>query len=121
MTLATLGWAVIWVAVCLVRWTPDWAPNPRIIFGSASLFAILGLGLGFFTLRAKLAWILITAAPIFANASLLSLEYVLPDLLERKEESVSSVLGGALELSAPAVVKPSSAQAVTHILGQRRP
>lgn len=81
MTLATLGWAVIWIALCLGRWAPEWAPTAEVSFNVASMFAIAGLGLGIFTLRAKLAWILITAAPIFANVSLLSLRFVVPELL----------------------------------------
>jgi len=82
MTFATVGWAVIWLTLCLVRWAPEWAPGAAVAFNLASLFGLVGLGLGVFTLRAKLAWILITAAPIFANASLLSLRVVVPDLFE---------------------------------------
>lgn len=87
MTLATVGWAVIWVSLCLARWAPGWAPAPGLSFGVASVVALFGLGFGIFTLRAKAAWILITVAPIFANVSLLSLEYVVPDLLEPTEEA----------------------------------
>lgn len=99
MTFATLGWAMIWISVCLVRWAPDWAPPAGISFNVASAFALVGLGLGVFTMRAKLAWLLITAAPLFANGSLLSLRYVIPELLEAPselEESASTdlALGG---------------------------
>lgn len=82
MTFATIGWAVIWLTLCFVRWAPEWAPSAAVAFNLGAAFGLVGLGLGVFTLRAKLAWILITAAPIFANASLLSLRVVVPDLFE---------------------------------------
>jgi hypothetical protein len=90
MTLATLGWGVIWVALCLKRWAPEWSPGPEVAFGTASAFAIVGLGFGLFSLRAKLAWILITAAPIFANTSLLCLRLVVPGLLHVEQSDDSA-------------------------------
>ncbi len=100
MTLATIGWAVIWISVCVARWVPGWAPDPTISFNAASFFALVGLGLGIFTLRAKLAWILITGAPLFANGSLLSLRYVIPDLLEPPQLAEESAREGAPAASA---------------------
>jgi len=81
MTLATLGWAVVWTALCLRRWAPELAPDPVLTLRLASGIALVGLAVALFTLRAKLAWILITAAPLFANTSLLCLRWVVPDLL----------------------------------------
>lgn len=82
MTLATAGWAVIWIALVLRRWAPGMAPAAEVSYGIAFAFAAVGLFFGLFSLRAKLAWILITLAPIFANFSLLSLKVVVPGLLD---------------------------------------
>lgn len=82
MTLATGGWAVIWLALVMRRWAPDHAPSAEISYGIAFAFAALGLCFGLFSLRAKLAWILITMVPIFANVSLLGLKAVVPQLLD---------------------------------------
>lgn len=101
MTFATLGWGVIWITLCLKRWAPEWAPDPGTSFGIASGFAVVGLFFGLFSLRAKLAWILITAAPIFANTSLLCLRLVVPGLLqvEAAQESADERTGSTEDLS----------------------
>lgn len=99
MTFATLGWAVIWIALCLKRWAPGWAPAAEMSFAVASAFAVVGLGFGLFSLRAKLAWILITAAPIFANSSLLCLRLVVPGLLGAAESPKVGDAGDAAALT----------------------
>ncbi len=82
MTLATLGWGMIWVSLVLRRWAPNWAPSAEVSYGLAFSFAAAGLAVGLFTLRAKLAWILITLPAIFANVSLLGLKGVVPHILD---------------------------------------
>ena len=88
MTLATVGWSVIWTSLVLTRWAPGWAPRPEVSYGVASALAAVGLFFAVFSIRAKLAWILICCAPLFANASLLALHAVVPWLLEPHSEPV---------------------------------
>lgn len=79
MTLASLGWGTVWLTVVLMKLAPEWAPGVGAAEWIASLFALAGLACGVFTLRAKLAWILITGVPLFANGSLLVLPWIVPD------------------------------------------
>lgn len=79
MTLATLGWGTVWLTVVLLKTAPSWAPHVGTTYVVASIFAFAGLCCGLFTLRAKLAWILITGVPLFANGSLLLLPLIVPD------------------------------------------
>ena len=79
MTLATLGWGTVWVTVVLMKLAPEWAPGVEAAEWIASVFAFAGVCCGIFTLRAKLAWILITGIPLFANGSLLVLPLIVPD------------------------------------------
>jgi hypothetical protein len=80
MTLASLGWGCWWVAVALARFAPDLAPGIAVTHVLADIFAIAGLLCGLFTLRAKLAWILITGVPICANLALIIFPLMLPKL-----------------------------------------
>ncbi|HIG11887.1 MAG TPA: hypothetical protein EYQ59_09570 [Planctomycetes bacterium] len=79
MTLASLGWGTVWLTLVLMKLAPGWAPGVELAEWIASGFALAGLCCGFFTLRAKLAWILITLVPLGANASLLVLPWIIPD------------------------------------------
>lgn len=79
MTMATLGWSSWWVAAALLRWCPAAAPAPLVTQVFTGTFAVAGLALTFFTLRAHRAWILISCVPLMANASLLLLPLVWPD------------------------------------------
>lgn len=79
MTLATLGWGAVWLTVVLMRIAPGWAPSIGTTYLVAGIFAFAGVCCGLFTLRAKLAWILITGVPLFANGSLLLLPAIVPD------------------------------------------
>jgi len=81
MTLATLGWGSWWLAFLVERLAPGLAPNLGFVYGVAGTFAVLGLLCGAVTLRAKLAWILITGVPLFANASLLMLPCLMPEFV----------------------------------------
>ena len=78
MTLATLGWGSWWVAALLRALAPAAAPGPWATAWVACAFAAIGLAWGLVTLRAKLAWVAITAVPLFANGSLLLLPALLP-------------------------------------------
>jgi hypothetical protein len=80
MTMATLGWGTWWLAVVLWELAPAWAPSLEVTLGVACAFAVVGCGFWLFSLRAKLAWVLITVVPLFANASLLVLPLFLEDL-----------------------------------------
>lgn len=80
MTLASLGWGCWWLAVALAKFAPDLAPGIVVTQVMADLFAIAGLLCGLFTLRAKLAWILITGVPICANLALIVFPFMLPKL-----------------------------------------
>lgn len=99
MTLATIGWAVIWTSLVLNRWAPGWAPSPEISFGVAGAFASVGLFFALFSIRAQLSWILICVAPLFANGSLLALRAVIPWLLEPHVDEVET--GGPIEAAPP--------------------
>ena len=70
----------MWVTLVLAKLMPEWEVDAEISYCFASVFALCGLGLGIFSLRARLAWILICGVPIFANGSLLCLKLLLPDL-----------------------------------------
>jgi hypothetical protein len=79
MTLATLGWGTVWLTVVLLAVAPAWAPGVGATYTTAGIFALCGIACGLFTIRAKLAWILITLVPLFANGSLLLLPLIVPD------------------------------------------
>ena len=79
MTLATLGWGSWWLAFLIQRLAPDFAPNLSVVYAFSGTFAAVGFLCGLFTLRVKLAWILITGVPLFANATLLMLPFVMPE------------------------------------------
>ncbi len=80
MTLATVGWGVWWITVLLMRFAPGIAPSPTVTAWVASSFAVVGLFLAIFTIRARTIWVLLAGVPIFANGSLLALPFVVQDL-----------------------------------------
>jgi hypothetical protein len=77
MCLASLGWGVWWIEVFLARVAPEHAPSLRTTALIGGAFALPGLLVAIWTLRAKAAWILITLVPLLANLSLI----VLPILI----------------------------------------
>lgn len=89
MTLASLGWGVWWFALVLRELAPRFAPSLATIFGVSCSFAALGFLCGLVTLRARLAWALITCVPLFANASLLVLPLVVHHALGVVDEVAS--------------------------------
>jgi hypothetical protein len=83
MTLATAGWAVMWTALLLGRVAPGSAPSLLTAWWGAAVFALVGMFLAVFTVRARLIWVLLAAVPLFANASLLLSRPLLPGVMER--------------------------------------
>jgi len=71
MLLATTGWSVWWLHVLLLRFQPELAPPHNLCALLGALFGGPGLLLAVWTLRAQASWLMFTAAPIFANGSLL--------------------------------------------------
>lgn len=82
MSLATVAMGVWGVTVLLWRFAPAWGPPGRVSWAVASLFALPGLWLGIFTVRAKRSWFLVALVPILANAMLLGLPWVALRLLK---------------------------------------
>ncbi len=80
MTLATLGWGFWWLAVILASRFPETAPSMDLTQVVSSTFAVAGIMIGLFTLRAKLAWILICFVPLGANVNLLVMPFLVQDL-----------------------------------------
>lgn len=79
MILATAGWSVWWLAVILHRWRPELAPAMSWIYLVTGALAAVGGFLAFFTIRARLIWVLLAGVPLFANASLFLLPFLFGD------------------------------------------
>jgi hypothetical protein len=71
MILGTLGWGVWWLTLVLMKLAPGIAPGVSTAATISVLFALPGLALALFTIRARRVWLLLALAPIFANGSLL--------------------------------------------------
>lgn len=80
MCLASLGWGVWWLEVFLARFAPEHAPSLRTTALVGGAFALPGLLVAIWTIRAKAAWILITLVPLLANLSLLALPLLIKTL-----------------------------------------
>jgi hypothetical protein len=81
MSLATVGWSAWWLALLLHRLDVGLAPGFRLTTAVSTSCAILGLGIAILTLRARRTWILFALFPLFANASLLGLPWLVGRLL----------------------------------------
>ncbi|QDU66318.1 hypothetical protein Pla86_13860 [Planctomycetes bacterium Pla86] len=78
MSLATLGWACWWLDLLLARTVPDFVPNYALVSSVASFFAVAGLVLAFLSIRGRSRlWLGMAAVPLFANASLLSMPWLM--------------------------------------------
>jgi hypothetical protein len=82
MCMATLGWLPWWTTLFLRRYFPELAPGWGATAWIATPFAVLGFVSAIWCFRAKLAWILFTLVPLFANASLL----LMPEFVETVRE-----------------------------------
>lgn len=80
MALASLGWGVWWCEFALRHFVPESAPSLAVAAWFASAFALLGLLVAIWTIRAKAAWLMITMVPMLANASLLALPWLLSSI-----------------------------------------
>jgi hypothetical protein len=80
MSLASLGWAILWTDLFLVRFAPGWAPPLPVAAWSASGFALLGFVAAVWGFRARLAWLLVLLVPLVANGSLLVAPWALSSL-----------------------------------------
>jgi len=80
MILASLGWGVWWIEVFLTRFAPEHAPSLHTTALVGGAFALPGLLVAVWTIRAKAAWILITLVPLCANLSLLALPVLIKTL-----------------------------------------
>ena len=80
MCMASLGWAIWWTSLLLVRFAPAAAPDLRVTSWSAGFFALVGFLAAVWSFRSKLAWILFLLVPLFANGSLLAVPWVVKSL-----------------------------------------
>jgi len=71
MTLATLGWAVVWCSLAAAKWGLAAPANAVYVVSGAP--AVVGAILALTTIRARKPWVLMTLVALFANASLLAL------------------------------------------------
>jgi len=80
MTMASLGWAVVWIDLALSRLAPSFAPDLAVAAWIACAFGVIGLLGVLWAVRAKLAWLLVLLVPTFANATLIAAPWALAAL-----------------------------------------
>ena len=81
MSLATLGWGCWWLDLLLARTVPDLVPDVAVVATLASLFAVGGLLAAVLSLRGRnRMWLAMAMVPFFANASLLSMPFLVDPL-----------------------------------------
>lgn len=86
MAFATLGWGAWWCLVFLTHFFPEHAPRTTTVQWIGVGFAVPGFLIALWTIRARLAWILVTLFPLLANASLLAMPVVMKTLRVIREE-----------------------------------
>jgi hypothetical protein len=91
MTMASLGWAVVWVDLALSRLAPAAAPDLAVAAWIACALGIVGLGAVLWGVRAKAAWLLVLVVPALANGSLVAAPWALAAL--RSPPTVSAAGG----------------------------
>lgn len=91
MCLASVGWGAFWVMAVWTRLAPQSAPSIESVCWFSGIFAAFGLMAAIFSIRARLAWILFTLIPLFANGSLLLLPSVIKTLRVIRTEQVRSL------------------------------
>ena len=79
MVLATCGWTTWWTTLLLARIAPTLALPEAPVFVVSSAFAVSGLLLALWTIRAEKSWILFTSVPLLANSTLLMLPWLVSD------------------------------------------
>lgn len=88
MTVATLGWAVVWIDLALARLAPSIAPDLRVAAWIACGFGVVGLFAVVWAVRAKAAWLLVLLVPTFANVTLVAAPWALAAM--RAERAVEA-------------------------------
>ena len=83
MSFATLGWGTWWLALLVRTVVPDWRFGLGVPGTLGCVFAVLGLAVAVFTVRAKRSWLLFTLIPLFANGSLLFVPWLASRWSER--------------------------------------
>lgn len=73
MTLATLGWAVVWSSLGLSKL--GLAVPVLWIYGIAGLLGAVGFAYGVLTVRARRAWLFMALVALFANGTLVALPF----------------------------------------------
>ena len=83
MTLASLGWGTWWILLFVHRFAPSWVPEGLGVPGMIStVFAVAGLSVALFTLRAQRSWLYFVMIPLLANTSLLIVPLLAGELFE---------------------------------------
>lgn len=80
MTMASLGWAVVWIDLALARLAPSIAPDLSVAAWIACAFGVVGLVAVLWAVRARLAWLLVLLVPTLANVTLLAAPWALAAL-----------------------------------------
>lgn len=80
MSMATLGWAIVWLDLALVRLAPSIAPALPVAAWIAFTFGVVGFAAAMWGIRARLAWLLVLLVPVLANGTLLAAPWVLSAL-----------------------------------------
>jgi hypothetical protein len=80
MSMASLGWAVVWVDLALARLAPSIAPDLRVAAWVACGFGVVGLAAAAWAVRAKAAWLLVLLVPTLANVTLVAAPWALASL-----------------------------------------
>ena len=74
MTLATLGWGVVWGALAFAKM--GWSAPVQWVYGLAAIPAFAGLWYSLLTIRAKRVWLVMALVAVFANGTLLALPFL---------------------------------------------
>jgi hypothetical protein len=80
MTMATLGWAIVWIDLALARLAPGIAPSLPVASWIAFAFGSIGFVAAMWGIRARLAWLLVLLVPVLANGTLLAAPWLLSTL-----------------------------------------
>jgi hypothetical protein len=91
MCLASVGWGSFWVLALWTRIAPESAPSIDSVCVFSGVFAAVGLAAAIFSMRARLAWLLFTLIPLFANGSLLLVPSVIKTLRVIRTEQTQSL------------------------------
>ena len=74
MTLATLGWSVVWGTLAAAKL--GWVAPARWVYVIAALPALAGVWYALLTIRARKIWLLMAAVALFANGTLIALPFL---------------------------------------------